>query len=70
MSETPIETTQTMLESLVEETDDSEVHFKLRTAMQLLDIAEEQYDAGRRALAEVELDQDTRENLEELGYLP
>lgn len=70
MSETPIETTQTMLESLVEETDDSEVHFKLRTALQLLDIAEEQYDAGRRALAEVELDQDTRENLEELGYLP
>jgi hypothetical protein len=70
MSETPIETTQTMLESLLEETEDSEVHFKLRTALQLLDIAEEQYDAGREALAECDLDQDTRDDLEELGYLP
>lgn len=69
MSDNPVGTVRTMLNALLEETEDSEVHFKLRTSLQLLEVIEEQSDAGRQALENADLDEDVRRNLQELGYL-
>lgn len=69
MTETAIDIIETMLESALEDTDDSNIRFKLRTALQLLVVIEEQQEAGREALKDVEIQDDVRENLRELGYL-
>lgn len=66
---TTTETVEALLASVQDDLDDSEGSFKLRTARQLLVILDEQHEAGRRALAEADLDAQTRANLEELGYL-
>ncbi|MFB6130943.1 MAG: hypothetical protein ABEJ28_08995 [Salinigranum sp.] len=69
MSETTIETIRGMVESALAETDDSEVAFKLRTALQLLMAVEEQYLETRDVLTEAEIEDDLRATLRELGYL-
>lgn len=69
MSETTTDTIRAILHSAVEEVDDSELGFKLRSALQLLDAIEEQYEGAREALEDAELEDDVRENLRELGYL-
>ena len=69
MGKRTAETIETMLASVQEEIDDPELSFKLRTARQLVILLEEQYEAGREALAEADLDRETLENLRELGYL-
>ncbi|GGL27629.1 hypothetical protein EFA46_002255 [Halarchaeum sp. CBA1220] len=69
MTDTPIETIRTMLESLLEETDDPDVHYKLRTSLQLLTILEERDAAGRDALEHTDLDPEVAERLERLGYI-
>lgn len=66
MSDETIETVKTMLATLLEETEDSEVHYKLRTALQLLEIHEDELDR----LSEVaEQDSEVEERLRNLGYL-
>ncbi|MBZ6493693.1 hypothetical protein [Natrinema longum] len=69
MPQTAFETVETMLTSVQSEVDDPELRFKLRTSRQLLRLLKEQKEAGREALAETDLDDSTRENLEQLGYL-
>jgi ABC-type lipoprotein release transport system permease subunit len=69
MSETTTDTIRAILHSVVEEVDDSELGFKLRSALQLLDVIEEQYEGARETLEDAELEDDVRENLRELGYL-
>jgi len=69
MTDTPIETIQTMLESVLEESDDPDIHYKLRTSLQLLTILEERDAAGRDALEHADLDPDVVERLERLGYI-
>ncbi|GGN06941.1 hypothetical protein [Halarchaeum nitratireducens] len=69
MTDDPIETIRTILESLLEETDDPDVHYKLRTSLQLLTILEERDAAGRDALEDADLDSDVVERLERLGYI-
>lgn len=44
MGDETLETVQTLLESVLERTDDSEVHYKLRTALQLLVVHESRLD--------------------------
>lgn len=69
MAETVVDTTRSLLEGVLTETDDAEVHFKLRTALQLLDVVEAQHDAAREALAHADLEESVRTDLRELGYL-
>ncbi|MFB6196013.1 MAG: hypothetical protein ABEI80_07555 [Haloplanus sp.] len=66
MSDETLETIRTLLESLIEETDDSEVHYKLRTALQLLAVHEEEINRLEEA-ADSDADLETR--LRDLGYL-
>ncbi|MGM0590411.1 MAG: hypothetical protein ACQETI_02065 [Halobacteriota archaeon] len=69
MSETTIDTIRTVLESVLRETEDAEIHFKLRTALQLLAVIDDREKVAREALKDSELDEDLRQQLRELGYL-
>ena len=69
MPENHVETVRTMLESVLAETTDPELRFKLRTALQLLVLIEDRHDGARAALEDAELDRELRENLRDLGYL-
>lgn len=68
MGETIFETVDTMLESVQDEVDDSEVSFKLRTARQLIVLLDQQHSAGQEVLKDADLDRETVENLRLLGY--
>ena len=59
-------TIRSLLESSLDEADDSEIRFKLRTALQLLVAHEEDIHRLEEAAA---TDSDLRERLQELGYL-
>jgi hypothetical protein len=69
MSETTIDALRSLLENALQEVDDSEAEFQLRTALQLLIALEEQHEGAREILEEAEIDGEVRENLRELGYL-
>lgn len=69
MSETHVGAARTILENTLEETDDAEVRFRLRTALQLLVAAEEQYEDAREVIEHAEFGDDLQESLRELGYL-
>jgi hypothetical protein len=69
MTETTIGTVRTLLKGAIAETDDPEVHFKLRTALQLLAVIDRQQEVASEALEHAEIEADVRENLRELGYL-
>jgi hypothetical protein len=66
MSGDPTETMRQLLESALDESDDSEVHYKLRTALQLLDYQEDQID---RLTDAADADADLEKRLQDLGYL-
>lgn len=68
-SEPTTETIRTILTSVVDEVDDSELGFKLRSALRLLDVIAAQHDGARATLADAELKDEVRETLRELGYL-
>jgi len=63
------ETIRSLLESAIERTDDEEVNYKLRTALQLLDVVRVRNEQLTDTLSTVELDDDLEARLEELGYL-
>ncbi|MGM0605242.1 MAG: hypothetical protein ACQETB_06180 [Halobacteriota archaeon] len=66
MSNETIETIRGLLEAALAETDDTDVSFKLRTALQLLDAQENDV----KQLQEVaDDDADLRQRLIDLGYL-
>lgn len=69
MAETTIGTVEAMLESAMEESENPDVDFKLRQALQLLFIIEERHVSVREELDAAEIDEETRANLRELGYL-
>ncbi|WP_280535525.1 hypothetical protein [Halopenitus sp. POP-27] len=69
MSDTPIETIDTLLESVEADVDDEALGFKLRTARQLLLVLRERETVGQEALEHADIDPETREQLRELGYL-
>jgi hypothetical protein len=66
MASTTLDTVRTLLESLLEETSDTEVRYKLRTALQLLDAHEQ--DIAELGAAAAEHDE-LSDSLRELGYL-
>lgn len=69
MAASPTETIRALLETVLEELDDPDSQFRLRTALQLLTVIEEQSETARDALAEADLDPPVRDRLEELSYL-
>ncbi|MFB6092437.1 MAG: hypothetical protein ABEK02_05450 [Haloquadratum sp.] len=66
MNDETAETVRRLLRSVLETTDDAEVHYKLRTALQLLDIHRNEVNRLKDA---AERDEDLHERLRELGYL-
>ncbi|MFQ3474780.1 hypothetical protein HKK80_00770 [Halonotius sp. F2-221B] len=66
MSEDPLETVQTLLESVIEETDDAEVHYKLRSALQILEASKEEVSTLKEAVAD---HPELEDRLSDLGYL-
>lgn len=66
MSEDPLETVQTLLESVIEETDDAEVHYKLRSALQILEASKEEVSTLKEAAAD---HPELEDRLSDLGYL-
>lgn len=69
MGDTPLGTIETLLESVLEESDDPETCFKLRTSLQLLTVIRARENVARKALADCEMDEELRQRLQELGYL-
>lgn len=66
MSDETLATIETLLRSVLDETDDSDQSYKLRTALQLLEIHQ---DNTRRLREAAEADANLQERLEDLGYL-
>ena len=66
MSEDPLETVQTLLESVIEEADDAEVHYKLRSALQILEASKEEVSTLKEAVAD---HPELEDRLSDLGYL-
>lgn len=66
MSDNPLTTVQTLLESVIEETDDQEVHYKLRSALQILEASKEEVSTLKEAVAE---HPELEDRLNDLGYL-
>ena len=69
MAKTICDTMETMLASVQEEIDDPDLAFKLRTARQLSIACKDQVTTYQQTLEEVELDEETAERLQDLGYL-
>ena len=66
MSDETIEKLRTILEWVLENTDDDEIHYKLRTALQLVEVQRSDVDSLSRA---VENDEDLEQRLRQLGYI-
>jgi hypothetical protein len=64
-----VDTIRALLDGAIDETDDPETHFKLRSALQLLAVVEERDERLQRDLRDVELPEGTASRLRELGYL-
>lgn len=69
MKYTTTERAAELIRGVLQDTDDEEHRFKLRTALQLVEIIDDQHERTAQTLADSELDEQTRENLQELGYL-
>jgi hypothetical protein len=64
-----VDTIRALLDGAIDETDDPETNFKLRSALQLLAVVEERDERLQRDLRDVELPERTASRLRELGYL-
>jgi MoxR-like ATPase len=64
-----VDTIRALLDGAIDETDDPETNFKLRSALQLLAVVEERDERLQRDLRDVELPEGTASRLRELGYL-
>ena len=69
MPKEPCNTVETMLTSVQDEVDDSALVFKLRTARQFIMACDFKVDTLMEAVDEADLDDETIENLRQLGYL-
>lgn len=69
MTSDTIDTIETMLDGLLYDTEDPEVHFKIRTILSLLSVLKRQNDIARTALSASDVPDDLQDDLIELGYL-
>jgi hypothetical protein len=66
MTDTTLDTIESLLETALENTADSETRYRLRTALQLLAVQREE---ATRLSEAAEADADLADRLSELGYL-
>lgn len=66
MADETLETIETLLQSVLEECDDGDLNYKLRTALQLLVAHRDRID---RLTVAAEEDERLRERLRTLGYI-
>ena len=64
-----IDTVRRLLHGALEETDDSETNFKLRSALQLLAVVEARDERLQQDLADADLSEEAVGRLQEMGYL-
>ncbi|MFC6874636.1 hypothetical protein [Halobellus marinus] len=69
MANSPLDTIKQLVESTIEETENSEVHYKLRTASQLVDVVQYHHDNLVESLEDTDLDDELREELRDMGYI-
>jgi hypothetical protein len=69
MGETAIATIETLLESTLENIEESESKYKLRQALSLLQAVEQHQIDAENAIESINLDSEVEENLRDLGYL-
>lgn len=69
MGETTVETIDELLAGAIEDTDDEDVHYKLRNARQLLEVVRTRHEQLDEAIDEADVDSEVLENLRELGYV-
>ena len=69
MGTTAIGTIETLLNSVLENIEDSESKYKLRQALCLLQVVGQQQIDAQKALEDLNLDTEVEDNLRDLGYL-
>ncbi len=69
MGQTTCDTIETLLASVQEGVEDSELNYKLRTARSLIHVCKEDVSTLEQALNKADLDDEMLENLRQLGYL-
>lgn len=70
MAKTTLDTIDELLESALEDTDDSEIRYKLRNARQLLQIVKERHrDIADEGIADAVDDEEILNDLRDLGYI-
>lgn len=69
MAETTVETIDELLAGAIEDTDDRDVHYKLRNARQLLEVVRTRHEQLDEAIHEAQVDDEILDNLRESGYI-
>jgi len=69
MSDSPLGTIKKLVDACIEETDDTGVHYKLRTASQLVDVIQYHNDDLLETLENADTDDELEERLREMGYM-
>jgi hypothetical protein len=69
MVQSTIDTVRKLLNGALDETDDSEVHFKLRSALQLLAVVEAKDERLQQDLRTAEISEEALQRLRDQGYL-
>ena len=69
MYDSSLNTIQQLVNGAIEEEDDSEINFRLRTASQLVDAVEHHEEDLSATLENADLDDELEDKLSEMGYI-
>ena len=69
MHDSSLDTIQQLVNGAIEEEDDSEINFRLRTASQLVDAVERHEENLSETLDNASLDHEVEDKLSEMGYI-
>jgi hypothetical protein len=69
MYDSSLDTIQQLVNGAIQEEDDSEINFRLRTASQLVDAVEHHEEDLSETLENADLDDEVEDTLSEMGYI-
>ena len=69
MYDSSLDTIQQLVNGAIEEEDDAEINFRLRTASQLVDAVEHHEEDLSETLENADLDDELEDTLSEMGYI-
>jgi hypothetical protein len=69
MYDSSLDTIQQLVNGAIQEEDDSEINFRLRTASQLVDAVEYHEEDLSETLENADLDDEVEDTLSEMGYI-